>query len=526
MKKYFSISALALGCMAAAALSSCYEDRGNYVYTDLAEVRIDEAANGIQEVYVLDRGSRLAINPDVYYNGKKVAADKDAPLDYLWTFYDQHTGAGVDYTVDTLANTKALDAQITRKGGNYYAQLTVKNRENGVETYFRAKCQVEESVTSGWMMIYERGDKPGYSDVGLVANPFVKKNVTDSRSTMNIYSLYNGGAIEGRPVRIVHECLPLPNGNILIATDKNLETVTQQDFVKSMNWDDHFFAPQKKGNISYFGMNTSANATKWTLIMDNEVRVASGSGAASTFFGYPKINDEGVGELAPWGSYNIMSVDVVVYDQTCGTFYYTQVDKRDYYWFAKQTGPFNLGEGNLQGRKLLFGDTGANFVDVMLFSHNGSYFLGVANFRMPPTVPTVGQQYVDVTSSPEIAKVSAFAANGVGQYAYYGAGNKVYNLAYMSGRPAAVAWEAPSADEVVTCISTQKYYYLPVYTSVMPNKDAVVHIATYNEKTKEGKLYQYMINPASGEINLTDTHYEYSVPGRVKDMGWKYSMDR
>jgi hypothetical protein len=59
---------------------------------------------------------------------------------------------------------------------------------------------------------------------------------------------------------------------------------------------------------------------------------------------------------------------------------------------------------------------------------------------------------------------------------------------------------------------------------MMINADNLVHIATWNEKTKQGHLYQYIINAASGDIDTT-TSYDYPIPGRVKDMAWKYSMN-
>ena len=58
MKRLFNIlSVLALlGC---ASLTSCYDDKGNYDYHELSEVRIDTADLGIQEAYVISRYDKL-----------------------------------------------------------------------------------------------------------------------------------------------------------------------------------------------------------------------------------------------------------------------------------------------------------------------------------------------------------------------------------------------------------------------------------------------------------------------------------
>jgi len=69
-----------------------------------------------------------------------------------------------------------------------------------------------------------------------------------------------------------------------------------------------------------------------------------------------------------------------------------------------------------------------------------------------------------------------------------------------------------------------KYYHGTVYGyGMVPKSDNLIHIATWNETEKKGHVYQYLINPASGILS-TDKCYDYSIPGKVKDMAWKFSM--
>ena len=58
---------------------------------------------------------------------------------------------------------------------------------------------------------------------------------------------------------------------------------------------------------------------------------------------------------------------------------------------------------------------------------------------------------------------------------------------------------------------------------MVPSSDNLIHIATWNEETQEGHLYQYKINSASGAIIATSC-YDYVIPGKVNDMAWKFSM--
>lgn len=160
--------------------------------------------------------------------------------------------------------------------------------------------------------------------------------------------------------------------------------------------------------------------------------------------------------------------------------------------------------------------------DYFLFGKGDKRFIAEANFTSGVN-PYLALTWEDVSDSPEIQNATTFAVNTTGRYAYYGAGNKVYNVAYESHNTE-VAWQAPDANEVVTCVRTQKNYYMMMQMAMVQNPGMVVHIATWNEATRTGKLYEYMINPASGKIMTEGEQYEYVVPGKVKDMCWKFAM--
>lgn len=518
--------------LASAMMTACYDDKGNYDYVDLPELTISTEGTGILDYYTIDRGDVLNIAPDVYYEGKKIVNDDDAPLDYIWTLYTMASGLGVSYDVDTLAYTRVLNVPITRAGGSdtFYVQLTVRNRNNNIESYFRTSVKIEETISAGWMVLYEKADKPGYTDVGLIVNPLVKKGVIKNKEFWDLYASSNGAPLEGKPIRVLHETMPMATGGVpRIATSKTLVSVSNTDFTKIQEWNDFFYTPQEKEEITYFGFN-SRSAMKESLIVDNKSFLMVGDFSGVGYFGMPK-DDEGVGELAPWSSIAPMAFDMVVYDQDNGAFYYSPTNSEWFYTFGAQNPASGFDINNTEGARLLFGDwrftAPQNYFDVMLFARGDNRYIGEANFGVAPTLPIIGQSFTDVSDSPEIKNATAFATNGSGQYALYGAGNKMYNLAYLSGQPSKVVWEAPSADEVVTCISTMKYHYMLLFLqNMVPNANEVVHIATWNEKTQEGKVYQYKINPAAGTILTQEEHYEYTVPGKVKDMSWKYELAR
>ncbi len=164
--------------------------------------------------------------------------------------------------------------------------------------------------------------------------------------------------------------------------------------------------------------------------------------------------------------------------------------------------------------------------DYLLMKGAEGYFLAVTNFATTTASDAnIGIALYPLNGlCPDIDKATTMASSHVGSFVYYGAGRTLYNFAYDSQLAATPAWQAPTEDETITCVRIMKYYHGTIYGyGLVPRSDNLVHIATWNEKTRQGRLYQYLINPASGILNK-DQCYEYSIPGRVKDMAWKFSM--
>ena len=524
--------------LAGAVVTACSDDKGNYDYTDLDTVEIKLGGEDAdREGFTIDRGDNLVISPEIYFNGRRVVSESDAPLDYLWTFYTTHTGLGVDYTVDTLSRAMNLNAPINRVGGSYTARLTVTNKETGVEAYFLTDCQVEETLTAGWMVLYERADRPGTSDVGLVVNEISKKNLVKQKEFWNLYSGTNGGKpLEGTPVYIYHQMFPMGVGVPRIATSRELVAVNNTDFSLLADTDNFFFegAPSQdfKCFIPTIGKPIVNSMTEMLVTADGKFRLLVFDGNGMGKFSDPlrSTNSEG-SEFAAWSSQmcNYSSMNSVVYDQTLSMFCYTVNGSFNLRYFPTQPADAVAFDVNdLHGAQLLFGDyngfTPTGGPDILLFANGNSRYIAEAQFHLTPTMP-IGKTWTDVSDAPGIRETTAFAVNGLGRYAYYGTGNKVYSLTYDNGRATQV-WEAPSTDEVVTCIATHKYYAGMIGMSMMPNINNAVHIATWNESKREGKLYEMYINPASGMIMPGRDTYEYTVPGKIGAMNWKYEMAR
>lgn len=530
--RIFSIKpTLAALCFAAVALGSCYDDKGNYDYTDLPEVVIDTTGTSIRETYALSRYDTLTLEPNVLLDGTRVNDDSSAPLDYTWTLYTAHTGAGVTYITDTIGTKPKLEAQITPVAGTYTVQLTVKNRDTGIERYFKVSCQVEESITAGWMLVYECADASGYSDIGLVVNPLVKKNIDGERTFWDLNKSSNGTHIEGLPKRIIRPIQSLSSGTdpVYCLTDKTLAILNNATFETAGSFEDLFFSAPEVQNVMWLGPGTGSPMAKHVMLNDNKIYTVNFSSGSSNLFGDAKSADYGT--LASWTCDTpATTYDAVVYDQTNGCFYCIPLSSVNVIQFGAQD-PSAAFDVNNVGMTMLMSDWGrgsrsySNAYEYSLMQKDSERWLIISNFSTNVSDTRVGIGAYNITESPDIDKATSMAAAYLGEYVLYGAGSKVYNLQYNSSTVAEPVWTAPSSDEEVTCVRLQKYYYFIMSAAgMLPNPNTVVHIATWNEKTKEGKLYQYTIDPASGAIS--GEPYTYTVPGKVKDMAWKYVMER
>lgn len=538
-KKLLVVSAIIL-----TTLAGCYEDKGNYDYVALDEVSIDTTNTGMQEEYAIMRFDTLELNPNIRFNGHIVDDNTQAPLSYLWTIFNSMTGAGANTVIDTLGTGRKLKSVITRTGGNYYVQLVVTHEPTGLRQFMRIPVAVSEVFDGGWMVFYERADLPETSDLALIYNPWTKQNASYNRLYTNLYETTNGSSLTGKPIRCFDIAVSLASGNnyVGLCTDKTLVGVSENGIERAIGFSDFFHeAPETEAPTWYgqHGSGVMSGQSSEVLINNNDIYTNtysfSPTEGRTTRFGVAKFAN-GIGKLAPWNAEvpNTLNYGIVVYDQTYHRFRYAGYNEAQLEEFAEQDLSIAAFDVNNTGMQLILADWGRGTsqaasltpYEYLLMRKGSENYLAVANFSSSTPFDNnigIGLYRLDALC-PDIANATTLAASHVGSFIYYGAGNKVFNLAYDSNLPATIAWEASDSNEEVTCVRIMKYYHGTIYGfGLVPKSDNLVHIATWNEQTREGHVYQYLINPASGILD-TSQSYDYVIPGKVKDMAWKFSI--
>ena len=503
---------------------SCFKDLGNYDYKELDKVVIDTANLGMLNQYSVSRYENLTLEPAVYFNGTRVTDASDVPIDYYWTIGIAGTGAGIIYRLDTLATTIKLDVPILQPAGPWTLMLIAKHRETQVETYLKFAVAIEESITDGWMVLYER---EGDTDIGLIANNRIKKGYTEGteRLFLDAYSSSNGERLKGKPVSFKHSIggIGFAGGGDIIVASENDAVVVNLTFTKLFDFQELFWTTPGGGKNLKFWKSGGPGSAAGGEVMINNNKVHRYVGGNRNLNKYQDAYAGTYGELAAWVPDYLLSFDALVYDQTNTCFLGVAnsgvtIDK-----FPDQvaSAPFDI---NNTGMQMVDSDYGYRNYEYSLMRSGNSFALLTSDLYTTNISSTnIAKGYYDMSNCPDIAKATSVSAGTLGSVFYYGAGNGVYLFRPGSDSPAVKVWEAP-AGETVTCVRIQKYYYtLLVVTRMLINNNGYLYVSTWNEATQTGTVHQMAMDPTNGSINA-DTDRSYTGFGKVKDMSWKWVL--
>jgi len=501
---------------------SCYKDLGNYDYKILDKVIIDTANLNMLSRYSVLRYENLNLEPAVYFNNNRVTSSSDVPVDFFWTIGTVGTGAGVIYRLDTLAKTIKLNAPIVQPAGSWTLMLTARHRETKVETYMKFSVIIEESITDGWMILYERN---GDTDLGLIANNRIKKGYTAEKEKLflDLYSSSNGERLSGKPVSFKHSIGGIGfagGGDIIVASEYDA-AVVNLTFTKLYDFDEIFWNKPSGGkNITYWKSGGSGGSAGGEVIINNN-KVHRYVGGNRNLNKYQDAYTGTYGTLAAWIPDYLISYDALVYDQTNTRFLgvATSGVKLDKFPVQVATAPFDI---NNTGMQMVASDFGYTNYEYSLMKSGNSYALLVSDLYTTNISSTnIAKAKHDMSNCPEIANVTSVSAGTLGTVFYYSAGNGVYLFRPGSGNPATKVWEAP-VGEIVTCVRIQKYYYtILVNIGMLLNNNKVVYVSTWNETTQKGTVHQMVMDATNGAIDA-GTDRIYTGFGKIKDMAWKW----
>ena len=136
-------------------LASCYDDKGNYDYTNLPDIAIKA-----KDTVNITQLHTLKLSADVNLNG-----DTEADYEFSWRIWSNNIG-GVNQQ-KVIGNTRNLVYEVTDTPGTYTLVLTVRNKITDVKTYKQIHLVVSGSITEGIMVLQEKDGKSESIRCGL-----------------------------------------------------------------------------------------------------------------------------------------------------------------------------------------------------------------------------------------------------------------------------------------------------------------------------------------------------------------------
>lgn len=146
------------------SFSACYDDTGNYNYSNLPDVSISA-----KDTVYATQFKTLELPIEI-----KLSSGSEKDYDFSWRIWSNALGGVSNQKI--IGNTKTLSYLVTEVPGSYSLVLTCHNKETGVKSFKKIFLVVQGIITEGWMVLHE---KNGTTDFDMIMSPFFSNRVKE-----------------------------------------------------------------------------------------------------------------------------------------------------------------------------------------------------------------------------------------------------------------------------------------------------------------------------------------------------------
>lgn len=503
MKQYTCLLLL-FSFLCANGLVGCYEDKGNYDYTDLGTVTIQFPATS----YDVQLGQTLPLTATV-----ETTIDT-ADLRYEWQIFSDKfqtiaKGIPAEYCFQTN--------EYIAGPGNYTLRLVVKQESTGREMYSE-QLNVRVSGVTGLLVLH---GLEGQCDVGLLVAPefLVNEGSVEVQNTPHWYSEKNNDKIAGEGMQIIH----LLTANtisytpercyVAVITTEGCTLAGYSDLTYEGEGEKLFYGDIAQGNIERFGVDEYSElairggdfylckSVYWDKFYVAPLR----SGLPETY------------ELSPF----VMSVEdsypveYMGFEEKSRSFITWSDDYAGSYYATTLSSPgavFDLGNMNAD---LVYWDKGGRTSHMAVMRQDdGSYFLAELNLNTSETDKMPIARY-ELSTLPDFNQ-SLFYAFGDNQMnmCYYATASKAYR--YSAGNGVLSSAEPlkmmdgslVNIEGEITMMKILKPCQLEDYGEGSPfsyyNYNKILLVGTYSNG--EGRLYVLHLDEMTGLVREMATY--------------------
>lgn len=513
---------------------ACKKDLGNYTYNDV-NVPVTDMA-GVAALYNIEQFNSLTVTPTVNYVGDTTN------LSYQWLVYPKSLSSITGTTTTLLSDKRKLNVNLSIPPGNYYLELLITDKSNGIKTTSRTLLNVLAAIETGWLVLHSLNNE---SEVDFIASKNLSPTGPEKR-IKNLFQSVIGSKMKGEGQMIGFSRRSNSGFNwITVGTDQGIKRMNGFTFALLASDNELFRRPLTVKNFQAHIHNGSSEL----VINNGQLHGLPWAVVQDALYNSAFVGDY---NIAPYIVFNDFSpYGALVYDQKAGKFMYTgqNLANVDYTQFkdaaaaapaipgVPATGtspaippvaaiPFQVFSPNNIGKELLFMDRGFNKNAYAFFKDrtgNGRwlYILDQNTVDAGATTGTLALGKFDLTAMPGITDAKFFQVGDVGNVALYATEKIVYRYDYLGNQTSSIVFNGIPSNEVITCMKIFKpitSYVVPAAEFTLTN-NAVVYVATWNGT--EGKLYELSMNIISGQIDPTPLKV-YEGFGKIKDMTSKF----
>lgn len=430
-----SIKALLIASLVP-ALAGCYEDKGNYTYSEVEELTVTfpeimEAMQGAPIAFepVVESSVNGVIkpdNPDYEYSCEiKYDYSDDEYQTYHWLDINPEKNQAIDFTYPLPA-------------ADYLVWYKVKNKKTDIEHNFRTKFNIKSATYEGWLVLSRDADSRARLDI-MFKNAQQKDEIFANIISEDKVKLYN-------PRQLLFMPKNTQSGDeIFIVSDEasyqlNAGTLNVLEGGDLMN---SFLSKEFTSPVVCFD-----GIYDWGYLPDYELCVTAEGNAFGLLsltsggsFEYPlntdKIGNPATYKVAPAIGHGFADSDLaVLYDITNKKFKGTT--------YPGQTQTNMALYDLLEPENALFSyKTGLDFVDMTMsaLGTGGQVFTILqepGGHRILYAIGVYGHERKDYTqkgyypniTTPDFDTATDYAASSQYSYLYYCKGNKVYSVSY------------------------------------------------------------------------------------------------
>ena len=504
--------------------ASCYEDKGNYDYSDIHEAVIDIPGITDNEYEMTaDWLSDIILTPEVKTSQGTAANLSD--YDFEWYNYSAdgaQDGEGNYIPKKTIGNTAALNYYIGDAPGRYYYVLKATNKTSQAVSFYRFMLNVES--LNGWLILDE--NSTGQGDLHLIRDQQVVPTLAAASVGVekDLYSQANDNdkLIGSKFVSILDVTMLKRFHNLYVFKQDGVYKIDAGTFGLVTDQYNAMFmsAPSVAAPMAHFYPN-GINSRREVLINNNEIYVQSWSGLGvedkfpsvwAAFSTAYKVHPY-IAYVEPGLGGNVSAVLYQTHNYPEGMFItvgnsgtspgYPSLPEGSV--FQPQSINPNPEESNLVLQYMNSGTDGKTIAVFHDEIDGNKPWLLAGNFINSSEPAALKRKNMSAVTG--FASATHYVFGKRGDLVFYASGGKVYSYSFMSDDAAAGTMLSLSGSEQVTSMKLYTHSNNETYSG------RILFVATYDGT--QGRVYKIPFNPLNGNVGTVETFTGF---GKVIDM--------